>query len=410
MKLKRIISVAAAAVLAVSAFAGCGSSSSNGSASASGSASTSAETASTGDDGYYHLKLATSPSLCQAPLHVAVQNGFFEEEGIKAEEIQFDANYVQEAVATEQVEAGFGLIGKFLLPIENGLAIKFTSGMHNGCIKVLTKKDSGINSIADLKGKTIGVDGLSGAAAIMLKRALAAEGIGVTESNMEVDLVAYSKSDLAQALENGAVAAITTGDPTASIDEKEYDLKVLLNTATDETYGYGKEYCCAAFVTTKLAEEHPDVAAAFTRAVQKASLWVEEHPREAAQIQLDHNYVSGDIELNSALLEQYDYTPSVQGGYDAVEANARDMAAIELINPDTDPKAFADGCYIFLDGVPDSPSADSEETPAEGSAESSSAQADGTISTAAANIKGDVAVPLLATTENTTEGPKDCCQ
>ena len=80
MKLKRIISVAAAAVLAVSAFAGCGSSSSNGSA--SGSAGTSEETASTGDDGYYHLKLATSPSLCQAPLHVAVQNGFFEEEGI----------------------------------------------------------------------------------------------------------------------------------------------------------------------------------------------------------------------------------------------------------------------------------------------------------------------------------------
>lgn len=407
MKLKRIISVAAAAILAVSAFAGCGSSSSNGSA--SGSAGTSAETASRGDDGYYHLKLATSPSLCQAPLHVAVQNGFFEEEGIKAEEIQFDANYVQEAVATEQVEAGFGLIGKFLLPIENGLAIKFTSGMHNGCIKILTKQDSGINSIADLKGKTIGVDGLSGAAAIMLKRALAAEGIGVTESNMEVDLVAYSKSDLAQALENGAVAAITTGDPTASIAEKEYDLKVLLNTATDETYGYGKEYCCAAFVTTKLAEEHPDVAAAFTRAVQKASLWVEEHPREAAQIQLDHNYVSGDIDLNASLLEEYDYTPSVQGGYDAVEANARDMAAIELINPDTDPKEFVDGCYIFLDGVPDSPSSDGEEAPAEGSAESTSAQSDGTVSTAA-NIKGDVAVPLIATEKNTTEGPKDCCQ
>ena len=407
MKFKRIISVAAAAILAVSAFAGCGSSSSNGST--SGSAGTSAETASAGDDGYYHLKLATSPSLCQAPLHVAVQNGFFEEEGIKAEEIQFDANYVQEAVATEQVEAGFGLIGKFLLPIENGLAIKFTSGMHNGCIKILTKKDSGINSIADLKGKTIGVDGLSGAAAIMLKRALAAEGIGVTESNMEVDLVAYSKSDLAQALENGAVAAITTGDPTASIAEKEYDLKVLLNTATDETYGYGKEYCCAAFVTTKLAEEHPDVAAAFTRAVQKASLWVEEHPREAAQIQLDHNYVSGDIDLNASLLEEYDYTPSVQGGYDAVEANARDMAAIELINPDTDPKEFVDGCYIFLDGVPDSPVSDGEGTPAEGSSESTSAQSDGTVSTAA-NIKGDVAVPLIATEKNTTEGPKDCCQ
>ena len=85
------------------------------------------------------------------------------------------------------------------------------------------------------------------------------------------------------------------------------------------------------------------------------------------------------------------------------------MAAIELINPDTDPKEFVDGCYIFFDGVPDSPASDGEEAPAEGSAESTSDQSDGTVSTAA-NIKGDVAVPLIATTENTTEGPKDCCQ
>lgn len=81
------------------------------------------------------------------------------------------------------------------------------------------------------------------------------------------------------------------------------------------------------------------------------------------------------------------------------------MAAIELINPDTDPKEFVDGCYIFLDGVPDSPASDGEETPAE----STSAQSDGTVSTAA-NIKGDVAVPLIATEKNKTEGPKDCCQ
>ena len=36
---------------------------------------------SSGDSGLYHLRIAYSPSLCQAPLHIAVEKGFFEAEG-----------------------------------------------------------------------------------------------------------------------------------------------------------------------------------------------------------------------------------------------------------------------------------------------------------------------------------------
>ena len=44
-------------------------------------------------------------------------------------------------------------IGKLLQPIENGLPIKFTTGLHTGCTKLLVPGDSDIKSIADLKGK-----------------------------------------------------------------------------------------------------------------------------------------------------------------------------------------------------------------------------------------------------------------
>lgn len=46
----------------------------------------------------YHLRIAYSPALCQAPLHIAVEKGFFEAEGIKPENVQFDAAHVQEAL------------------------------------------------------------------------------------------------------------------------------------------------------------------------------------------------------------------------------------------------------------------------------------------------------------------------
>lgn len=310
------------------------------------------ETADAGEKELFHLRVAYSPSLCQAPLHIAVEKGFFEDEGIDAENIQVDAAHVQEAIGADQVDVGFGLIGKFLQPVENGLPIKFTAGIHTGCIKIIAPKDSGIDTIADLKGKRIGVSGLAGAETIVTKRALAAENISFDEKNPEVEFVVFSGNDLGQALENGAIDVIAIGDPKASQFEEEYDLNVLLNTATSE--GFSDEYCCASFVSTKFAEEHPDIAAAYTRAVLKAAVYVEEHPEEAARIQLENKYVSGDEAFNAKLLESYNYIPSVQGGYDAIQLSVQQLSEIGVLKEGTDAKEFTDNVYIFFDDVPDS--------------------------------------------------------
>lgn len=299
----------------------------------------------------FHLRVAYSPSLCQAPLHIAVEKGFFKEEGIDAENIQVDAAHVQEAIGADQVDVGFGLIGKFLQPVENGLPIKFTAGIHTGCIRIMAPKDSGINTTADLKGKRIGVSGLAGAETIVTKRVLAAEGIRFDAENPEVEFVVFSKNDLGQALENGVIDVIAIGDPTAAQFAEQYDLNTLVDTATSEQFA--NEYCCASFVSTKFAEEHPDIAAAFTRAVLKASVYVEEHPEEAAQIQLDQNYVTGDAAFNAALLKSYNYIPSVQGGYDAIKLSVEQLTDIGVLKEGTDAQKFADDVYAFYDDVPD---------------------------------------------------------
>ena len=310
----------------------------------------------------YHLKIAYSPSLCQAPLHIAVELGFFEAEGIDAENIQVEAAHVQEAIGANQVDVGFGLIGKFLLPMENGLNIKFTAGIHTGCIKIIAPADSGITSVADLKGKTIGVTGLSGAETIVTKRALANEGISFDEQNPEVEFLVFAGSDLGQALENGAIDVIAVGDPTASQLVEQYGLTVIIDTAASE--GFKDEYCCGAFVTEKLATEHPDVAAAYTRAVLKAAVWVNEHPDEAAQIQVDKNYLAGDPAFNASVLKSYNYLPSVQGGYDAIKLSVQQLTDIGILKAGTDAAEFADNSYLFFaDGqVPDTYTPDQVES------------------------------------------------
>jgi NitT/TauT family transport system substrate-binding protein len=301
--------------------------------------------------GPYPLKIAYVPHLCHAPMHVAVEKGFFEAEGIKPEMVQIDSGHVQEALGSGQLDVGAGLISKFLQPIENGLPVKFVAGLHTGCIKVLTKKDAGIASIKDLKGKRIGVPGLADATTYLLKRALILQGVSVDEKNPEVEFVVFSRNDLPQALQKGAVDVIALVDPAAAIAEKAFDLKVLLDSG--KTPPFDTEYCCAVFVAARLAKEHPEIAAGLTRAILKASAWVQAHPEEAAKIQLDKKYVAGDLEVNTKLLRGYNYKPSVKGGYEAVYKNAQAFAQIGLLKQGTDAKAFADKVYLFQQGVPD---------------------------------------------------------
>ena len=303
-------------------------------------------------DAPFHLRIAYSPSLCQAPLHIAVEKGFFADEGIDPENIQIDAAHVQEAVGADQVDAGFGLIGKFLQPVENGLPIKFTAGIHTGCLKILVPADSGIETPEDLTGKRIGVSGLAGAETILTKRVLAAAGIRFDAENPDVEFLVFSKNDLGQALQNGAIDVIAIGDPTAAQFAEEYGLRVLVDSAL--TPPYSDEYCCGAFVSTKLAQEHPDIAAAFTRAVLRASVYVDAFPRETAQIQLDQNYVTGDTDFNAALLSSYNYIPSVQGGYNAIYLSAEQLSGIGILKENTDAQVFTDNLYLFFDDVPDS--------------------------------------------------------
>lgn len=51
-------------------------------------------------------------------------------------------------------------------------------------------------------------------------------------------------------------------------------------------------------------------------------------------------------------MKSYNYTPSVQGGYDAIKAAAKDLSDLGLVNQ-LDAKEFADNSYYFFDGYQD---------------------------------------------------------
>ena len=55
-------------------------------------------------------------------MYIAIENGYFEDEGLDIEQVTVDAAHVSEAIGADQVDVGMGLIGKMLQPLENGSA------------------------------------------------------------------------------------------------------------------------------------------------------------------------------------------------------------------------------------------------------------------------------------------------
>ena len=145
----------------------------------------------------YVLKVGeVQGALCHAPLQVAMEKGYLDDEGIKWERVDFGGSDIQAALGSGMIDCGFGLVGKFIQPIENGLNMVITSGMHTGCTKLLVRADSGIESVADLKGRTIGVSSLASSEAITAKRALNAAGVDISADGGEVAFAVYSTTCL----------------------------------------------------------------------------------------------------------------------------------------------------------------------------------------------------------------------
>jgi NitT/TauT family transport system substrate-binding protein len=292
----------------------------------------------------YVVKIANATALCYAPLHAAIEQGFFEREGLKYEATVLDTAATIDAAASGAVDVGMGLIGRFAQPLENGLGVKLTAGLHSGCIKIVTAGDSPIDSVAGLKGKKIGVASLTDSPAVTVKLAASREGIGVTPDNMELELLVFQNSDLPVALQNGSIDAYAAMDPGVSVAARDNNLKVLADTAQSE--GFKDDFCCASFVTDAFLKAHPALAKKYTDAFVKAALWVGENPEETAKLQVEKNYVAGDAEFNASLLKNFSFRASESGGLASLTKTLTELQSIGVLNKATDVAALAKKAYL----------------------------------------------------------------
>lgn len=298
----------------------------------------------------YVLRLGDSSGVCGAPQQIAVEKGFFKKVGLKYKIIKLSADTNGlEAVSANKIDASNSLLGSLVQPLANGAQLKITTGLHTGCISILTAKSSKIVSAKDLIGKKIGVATVAGSEATFAKRYLSDHGVKVGTENAQVSFVQYDAAELPIALSKGQVDAIAIEDPDVQIAVKQYGFQELAASAT--TKPFNTEYCCVAYVSKSLAAKHPQIAKKYTLAMQEAAKWVAKHQTQTAKIQVADKYVAGNPLTNAQALKTYTWKASYKGGQKAFKQVARSLQKAGVVSKGISVSALAKRSFIKFSGV-----------------------------------------------------------
>lgn len=289
--MKKQVSVVLAAALAAASLAGCGGAKKEETQAAateapkteaSISAETSAEAKPEAQAESFEpetVRVAYMPNMGSASLAVtAREKGYFEEMGLTVELVEFQGGPAEIAamaagdIAISQIGHGAHAL------CAEGEAVIFQIDCTSLADAVIGNADKGISSIADLKGKKVAAT--SGTSAEIILN-LALKSAGLTSDDLEI--VEMDANGMVSAMVSGNVDACATWSPgTVTISEALGDKTVWL--ATNQDYINEATFPSSFITTQKYADEHHDILVRFSRALQKAADYRNEHIEEVAEM------------------------------------------------------------------------------------------------------------------------------
>lgn len=285
---------------------------------------------------------------CEAPIFSAIENGFFREEGLEVETVKCEWSKYKDVLALGGYDITHHLIMYFLKPIEQGLDVKFTAGIHKGCLRVQAPLSGNIHTVADLRGKKIGVPGMGTPPFIFANRVIGAHGI---DARREIEWRVYPAGELGLAMQKGEIDACANSEPIGTLLLAQGIVRNVADQAKDPPYN--DEYCCAVIANGQWLAANPKAGAAATRAMLKGAKWVNTNPRAAARLSVEKKYLASNPELNTTAIGNLSYIPSVLGGEKAVTSAAAEMKTAGMLSASTDVADLAKRAFMHLDDVSD---------------------------------------------------------
>ncbi|WP_413993045.1 ABC transporter substrate-binding protein [Labrys okinawensis] len=289
----------------------------------------------------------TEVAACHSPLGFGVAKGIYAKHNLDVELFYQGASgqTLIQALATNKADAGAGLIGDWLKPLEQGFDVKLFVGSHGGCQRLLASKASGVTDLAGVKGKTIATYGIGAPPQVAFQVTLAKAGI---DPNADVTWKAVPFELVGETVNRGDADLAAHLDPWAWSIEKQFSFTTIADT---QTGAYENHTCCVLGANGPFLEANKDAL----RRVAEANIEIHEytanHPDEVAQWYFETLKPAGlskeDLtEILGTLV--YHNHPIGQALVDQIRQASEDLKLVKVLDPTTDPKEFAERITVNL--------------------------------------------------------------
>ena len=292
------------------------------------------------------LPLVIGGDICAAPLYAAYHRGFFDDAGLKVTLARTQQTEdTKDGVGAGKYIGAPGIFFSWLEPIYNGLNAKLTAGLHAGCLRLVVGNGSPHQSLADLKGTTIGVPSLSSSAFAYFAIGLSEAGINVDPDGGDITWRTIDADSLGTALAEGQVDAIMGSDPAPL-------LPVFNGTARELANNDAEEFCCSVALNGDFVKKRPKEAKALTEAWMRGSAYVPDHIDEIAKIEVDNDYVAADHDVVVRVLKTYGFNASASGFRAAIEPGIEKFKTTGFITSDVSAQSLTNAVVADL-GIED---------------------------------------------------------
>lgn len=271
--------------------------------------------------------------LHHLPLWVALDEGFFRDEGLAVEVAgvfrngselvsafragDFDVAYVGQAPAT--IAAARGTAGLEFLALVNAEGSE-----------IIVRADGPLRSVADLRGKTIAIPGIGSVQDLLVRKALRAAGI----DDASAKVIVLRAPEMEAALRDGQIDAFIAWEPHPARARASGAGRTLVSSRRI----WPGHPCCVLVAGKRFVAAHRATVAAVARAHRRAIAFIRERPEQAIAVAV--RYTGFDAAIVRDALAHVAYEDRLSRADE--EEVVRALGALGYIDR-VDPARFVEG-------------------------------------------------------------------